>query len=67
VQPLCLEEERRRHAGGNRKLYNNNIIIITWIYIVPFKKPKALYKLGRLRKGRKEKGIIIIIKEQKEK
>jgi len=37
------------------------IIIITWIYIAPFKKPKALYKLGRLRKGTKEKGIIIII------
>jgi len=43
------------------------IIIITWIYIAPFKQPKALYKLEGLRKGRKEKGIIIIIKEQKEK
>jgi len=31
------------------------IIIITWIYIAPFKQPKALYKLGGLRKGRKEK------------
>jgi len=31
------------------KLTTVVIIIITWIYIAPFKQPKALYKLGGLR------------------